>query len=108
MNESTLEHLRRLTPDHWLAFGLNHVAYVKPVDGQFHIHAADGTLVGMSNLDVGMEADTDCVFTFTVDDAARVLSAMSGPDPLDATTMDRPAIFPARRSSQASLICSSL
>ena len=40
----------------------------------------------------GSSLDNISVFGRTVDDAARVLSAMSGPDPLDATTVDRPAM----------------
>ncbi|HEU4682283.1 MAG TPA: amidase family protein, partial [Gemmatimonadales bacterium] len=41
---------------------------------------------------VAFGSSLDCVSVFgqTVDDAARVLSVMSGPDPLDATTVDRP------------------
>jgi aspartyl-tRNA(Asn)/glutamyl-tRNA(Gln) amidotransferase subunit A len=41
---------------------------------------------------VAFGSSLDCVSVFgrTVTDAARVLSAMSGPDPLDATTVDRP------------------
>jgi aspartyl-tRNA(Asn)/glutamyl-tRNA(Gln) amidotransferase subunit A len=41
---------------------------------------------------VAFGSSLDCVSTFgrTVDDAARVLSTISGPDPLDATTVDRP------------------
>ena len=40
---------------------------------------------------VAFGSSLDCVSVFgqTVDDAARVLSVMSGPDPLDATTVDR-------------------
>lgn len=43
---------------------------------------------------VAFGSSLDCVSVFgrTVDDAARVLSAISGPDPLDATTVDRPAM----------------
>jgi aspartyl-tRNA(Asn)/glutamyl-tRNA(Gln) amidotransferase subunit A len=43
---------------------------------------------------VAFGSSLDCVSTFgrTVDDAARVLSAISGPDPLDATTVDRPPL----------------
>jgi aspartyl-tRNA(Asn)/glutamyl-tRNA(Gln) amidotransferase subunit A len=42
---------------------------------------------------VAFGSSLDCISTFgrTVSDAARVLSAISGPDPLDATTMDLPA-----------------
>ena len=42
---------------------------------------------------VAFGSSLDCVSVFgrTVDDAARVLSTISGPDPLDATTVDRPA-----------------
>ena len=41
---------------------------------------------------VAFGSSLDCVSVFgrTVDDAARVLSVMSGPDPLDATTVERP------------------
>ncbi|MBA3345060.1 MAG: Asp-tRNA(Asn)/Glu-tRNA(Gln) amidotransferase subunit GatA [Gemmatimonadales bacterium] len=41
---------------------------------------------------VAFGSSLDCISVFgrTVDDAARVLSAMSGSDPLDATTLDRP------------------
>ena len=41
---------------------------------------------------VAFGSSLDCISVFgrTVGDAARVLSAMSGPDPLDATTVDRP------------------
>jgi aspartyl-tRNA(Asn)/glutamyl-tRNA(Gln) amidotransferase subunit A len=40
---------------------------------------------------VAFGSSLDCVSVFgrTVDDAARVLSTISGPDPLDATTVDR-------------------
>jgi aspartyl-tRNA(Asn)/glutamyl-tRNA(Gln) amidotransferase subunit A len=38
----------------------------------------------------GSSLDAISVFGRTVDDASRVLAAMSGPDPLDATTVDRP------------------
>jgi aspartyl-tRNA(Asn)/glutamyl-tRNA(Gln) amidotransferase subunit A len=43
---------------------------------------------------VAFGSSLDCISVFgrTVGDAARVLSAMSGPDPLDATSVDRPAI----------------
>jgi aspartyl-tRNA(Asn)/glutamyl-tRNA(Gln) amidotransferase subunit A len=43
---------------------------------------------------VAFGSSLDCVSVFgrTVDDAARVLSIMSGPDPLDATTVDRPPV----------------
>ncbi len=40
----------------------------------------------------GSSLDAVSVFGRTINDAARVLSAMSGRDPLDATTVDRPAI----------------
>jgi aspartyl-tRNA(Asn)/glutamyl-tRNA(Gln) amidotransferase subunit A len=41
---------------------------------------------------VAFGSSLDCISTFgrTVDDAARVLAAMSGHDPLDSTTLDRP------------------
>ena len=41
---------------------------------------------------VAFGSSLDCISVFgrTVDDAARVLSAMSGHDPLDSTTLDRP------------------
>jgi aspartyl-tRNA(Asn)/glutamyl-tRNA(Gln) amidotransferase subunit A len=41
---------------------------------------------------VAFGSSLDCISVFgrTVDDAARVLSIISGPDPLDATTVDRP------------------
>ena len=41
---------------------------------------------------VAFGSSLDCISTFsrTVDDAGRVLSVMSGHDPLDATTLDRP------------------
>jgi aspartyl-tRNA(Asn)/glutamyl-tRNA(Gln) amidotransferase subunit A len=41
---------------------------------------------------VAFGSSLDCISVFgrSVADAARVLSAMSGPDPLDATTVDRP------------------
>jgi aspartyl-tRNA(Asn)/glutamyl-tRNA(Gln) amidotransferase subunit A len=41
---------------------------------------------------VAFGSSLDCISVFgrTVDDAARVLSVMSGPDPLDATSVDRP------------------
>ncbi|HEX6104827.1 MAG TPA: Asp-tRNA(Asn)/Glu-tRNA(Gln) amidotransferase subunit GatA [Gemmatimonadales bacterium] len=41
---------------------------------------------------VAFGSSLDCISVFgrTLDDAARVLSVMSGPDPLDATTVDRP------------------
>jgi aspartyl-tRNA(Asn)/glutamyl-tRNA(Gln) amidotransferase subunit A len=43
---------------------------------------------------VAFGSSLDCipVFSRTVDDAGRVLSAMSGVDPLDATTLDRPPL----------------
>ncbi len=43
---------------------------------------------------VAFGSSLDCVSVFgrTVDDAARVLSTISGPDPLDATTVDRPPL----------------
>jgi aspartyl-tRNA(Asn)/glutamyl-tRNA(Gln) amidotransferase subunit A len=43
---------------------------------------------------VAFGSSLDCVSVFgrTVDDATRVLSAISGPDPLDATTVNRPAM----------------
>jgi aspartyl-tRNA(Asn)/glutamyl-tRNA(Gln) amidotransferase subunit A len=43
---------------------------------------------------VAFGSSLDCVSVFgrTVDDASRVLSAISGPDPLDATTVNRPAM----------------
>ncbi|HEY3011508.1 MAG TPA: amidase family protein, partial [Gemmatimonadales bacterium] len=43
---------------------------------------------------VAFGSSLDCISVFgrSVNDAARVLSAMSGPDPLDATTVDRPAM----------------
>jgi aspartyl-tRNA(Asn)/glutamyl-tRNA(Gln) amidotransferase subunit A len=40
----------------------------------------------------GSSLDCISVFSRTVDDAGRVLSAMSGVDPLDATTLDRPPL----------------
>jgi aspartyl-tRNA(Asn)/glutamyl-tRNA(Gln) amidotransferase subunit A len=40
----------------------------------------------------GSSLDAISVFGRTVADAARVLSVMSGPDPLDATTVDRPPV----------------
>jgi aspartyl-tRNA(Asn)/glutamyl-tRNA(Gln) amidotransferase subunit A len=43
---------------------------------------------------VAFGSSLDCISVFgrTVEDAAKVLSAMSGPDPLDATTLDRPPL----------------
>ena len=43
---------------------------------------------------IAFGSSLDCVSVFgrTVDDASRVLSVISGPDPLDATTVDRPAM----------------
>ena len=43
---------------------------------------------------VAFGSSLDCISVFgrTVEDAARVLSAMSGADPLDATTLDRPPL----------------
>jgi aspartyl-tRNA(Asn)/glutamyl-tRNA(Gln) amidotransferase subunit A len=43
---------------------------------------------------VAFGSSLDCISVFgrTVDDAARVLSVISGPDPLDATTVDQPAV----------------
>ena len=47
----------------------------------------------------GSSLDCISVFSRTVDDGARGLAAMSGPDPLDATTVDRPPMrAPAPRS----------
>ena len=49
---------------------------------------------------VAFASSLDCISVFgrTLDDAARVLSVMSGPDPLDATTVARPhiALLPPR------------
>ena len=44
---------------------------------------------------VAFGSSLDCISVFgrTVDDASRVLSVISGPDPLDATTVDRPAML---------------
>jgi aspartyl-tRNA(Asn)/glutamyl-tRNA(Gln) amidotransferase subunit A len=50
---------------------------------------------------VAFGSSLDCISVFgrTVDDAARVLGAMSGHDPLDSTTLDRPPLaVPAARS----------
>lgn len=50
---------------------------------------------------VAFGSSLDCISVFgrTVDDAAQVLSVMSGHDPLDATTLDRPPMrVPAARS----------
>jgi aspartyl-tRNA(Asn)/glutamyl-tRNA(Gln) amidotransferase subunit A len=47
----------------------------------------------------GSSLDCISVFSRTVDDAGRVLAAMSGVDPLDATTLDRPPMTaPAPRT----------
>jgi aspartyl-tRNA(Asn)/glutamyl-tRNA(Gln) amidotransferase subunit A len=49
---------------------------------------------------VAFGSSLDCISAFgrTVDDAARVLAAMSGHDPLDSTTLDRPPmVAPAAR-----------
>ena len=49
---------------------------------------------------VAFGSSLDCISVFgrTVDDATRVLSVMSGADPLDATTLDRPPMpMPAPR-----------
>jgi aspartyl-tRNA(Asn)/glutamyl-tRNA(Gln) amidotransferase subunit A len=45
---------------------------------------------------VAFGSSLDCISVFgrTVDDASKVLAAMSGPDPLDRTTLDRPAMVP--------------
>lgn len=45
---------------------------------------------------VAFGSSLDCISSFgrTVDDAARVLAVISGPDPFDATTVDRPPIAP--------------
>jgi len=45
---------------------------------------------------VAFGSSLDCVSVFgrTVEDAGRVLSVISGPDPLDATTVDRPKMRP--------------
>ena len=47
---------------------------------------------------VAFGSSLDCISVFgrTVDDAGRVLSAMSGHDPLDSTTLDRPPIVVPR------------
>ena len=49
---------------------------------------------------VAFGSSLDCVSVFgrTVDDAARVLSVISGPDPLDATTVNRPPCAVPSRS----------
>jgi aspartyl-tRNA(Asn)/glutamyl-tRNA(Gln) amidotransferase subunit A len=55
---------------------------------------------------VAFGSSLDCISVFgrTVDDASRVLSAMSGRDPLDATTVDRPPVaVPAASGSLAGL-----
>ncbi|HZM27709.1 MAG TPA: Asp-tRNA(Asn)/Glu-tRNA(Gln) amidotransferase subunit GatA, partial [Gemmatimonadales bacterium] len=46
---------------------------------------------------VAFGSSLDCISVFgkTVDEATRVLAVMSGPDPLDATTVDRPPMKPA-------------
>ncbi len=46
---------------------------------------------------VAFGSSLDCVSVFgrTVEDASRLLRVISGPDPLDSTTLDRPAIAPA-------------
>jgi aspartyl-tRNA(Asn)/glutamyl-tRNA(Gln) amidotransferase subunit A len=45
---------------------------------------------------VAFGSSLDCISVFgrTVDDASRVLAAMSGHDPLDRTTLDRPPMVP--------------
>jgi aspartyl-tRNA(Asn)/glutamyl-tRNA(Gln) amidotransferase subunit A len=45
---------------------------------------------------VAFGSSLDCISVFgrTVEDAGRVLSVISGPDPLDATTVDRPQMRP--------------
>ena len=45
---------------------------------------------------VAFGSSLDCISVFgrTVEDAARVLAVMSGPDPADATTLDRPPLVP--------------
>jgi aspartyl-tRNA(Asn)/glutamyl-tRNA(Gln) amidotransferase subunit A len=45
---------------------------------------------------VAFGSSLDCISVFgrTVDDASKVLAAMSGHDPLDRTTLDRPAMVP--------------
>jgi aspartyl-tRNA(Asn)/glutamyl-tRNA(Gln) amidotransferase subunit A len=50
---------------------------------------------------VAFGSSLDCISVFgkTVDDATRVLAVMSGPDPLDATTVNRPPMKPATAMS---------
>ncbi len=50
---------------------------------------------------VAFGSSLDCISVFgkTVDHAAQVLTAMSGPDPLDATTVDRAPMKPAAAMS---------
>lgn len=47
MMNSTFTHLRQLSTQDFAAFGVDHVAYIRPVDVEgvaaFSIHAADGT-----------------------------------------------------------------
>ena len=54
---------------------------------------------------VAFGSSLDCISVFgrTVDDASRVLQVISGPDPLDSTTMDRPAVAPAPAGGLAGL-----
>jgi len=55
---------------------------------------------------VAFGSSLDCVSVFgrTVGDAARVLAQMSGPDPRDATTVDRPPLsLPAARADLSGL-----
>lgn len=53
--------LRQLSPQDFAAFGVDHVAYVRPVTvngvGAFSVHAADGTpLTVLPKLDVAFAA----------------------------------------------------
>ena len=54
---------------------------------------------------VAFGSSLDCISVFgrTVGDASRVLQVISGPDPLDSTTLDRPEVSPAPAGDLAGL-----
>ncbi len=61
MNINSTGPMKKLSPNDWLMFGLNNVAYLRPavVDGQpiFAIHAADGSQLALvATQEVGLSA----------------------------------------------------
>lgn len=61
MDTNTIASLKDISQTDWANFGLNHIAYLRPVvvDGQavFAIHAADGSQLALvATRDVGLTA----------------------------------------------------